>query len=619
MKSQQQESDPDTIAAILSGDADQFAELVRRYERLAFAVALGILSDAEMSKDVVQDAFIIAYRDLKKLRDCERFAAWLRGIVRRTAFGALRERDRVRALVDELTVDGRNAANDAGESAGHMRLSVRLALRRLTGDQREAVSLHYINGMSYAAIARLTGTTEAAVQGRLQRARERLRHEIRAIEEDLTMSRPDKDLIVKIQTEIEAMAEGGREQGWAMAELSNIGDPAVHPLCEALVDPRVTLREAAARTLCRIGDPRALRPIVRLLNSYDLYQFSKTGGLLAIPGMRDELLQLARGEEELVRAQAFYSLAMATGDTGVRDELIRLYWDQPRDRHHVLWAVYELDATAAQELINNHALTGTDALLRRRIVLLCDGRGYVPPLDICVVAAHKPYPRDGGGLEAMARIILRHGDAGRHALSRLLASGTRDAQVIGALGLATMGSSDARDVLIAEMRRPRQNRYRTKLMARTLAQHFGNDALQLLESPDRAFRRLHAIAWAVVHSGNVPDDTTIDALSRTGTPAVRAAALRLHVRRHGVESIDDLRACLQRGGPRKLTRAAFKEMARLREAAYSTVDAMFESRYWTERKAAVALLRRWRRLEPEHRERAALDRHIAVRQAAALG
>ena len=108
----------------------------------------------------------------------------------------------------------------------------------------------------------------------------------------------------------------------------------------------------------------------------------------------------------------------------------------------------------------------------------------------------------------------------------------------------------------------------------------------------------------------------VEVLSRTGTPAARAAAVRILARQRGAEFIHELRRCLREGRPRKVAQEAFRQMQRLGKAAMPTVQQMLDSDHWTERKAAYCLLRRWEKLTAELRRRGQADGHVAVRDAA---
>ena len=85
------------VRAALAGDTEPFCALVRRYQDHAYGVALGVLSDVHLALDAAQEAFLCAYCDLAKLKDPARFAGWLCGIARNTAFEVRRDRERLPA------------------------------------------------------------------------------------------------------------------------------------------------------------------------------------------------------------------------------------------------------------------------------------------------------------------------------------------------------------------------------------------------------------------------------------------------------------------------------------------------------------------------------------------
>jgi RNA polymerase sigma-70 factor (ECF subfamily) len=138
---------PDTtlVAEARAGDREAFCELVRRYQDHAYGLAVALVSDFDLAQDVVQEAFVSAYCDLAKLRDPERFAGWLRGIVRNTARRALRDREHDRLLVERLAHLGAEAepVRSPAEPAETIerREVVQRALEGLPRRNREAVTL----------------------------------------------------------------------------------------------------------------------------------------------------------------------------------------------------------------------------------------------------------------------------------------------------------------------------------------------------------------------------------------------------------------------------------------------------------------------------------------------
>ena len=98
--------DRDLVEAAQRGDREAYVDLIRpRYRRL-FTIAHRILRDVDRAEDALQETLVIAWRDLRGLRDPDRFDAWLgRVLVRESIDHASRERRRVTNL-RVLPVDG---------------------------------------------------------------------------------------------------------------------------------------------------------------------------------------------------------------------------------------------------------------------------------------------------------------------------------------------------------------------------------------------------------------------------------------------------------------------------------------------------------------------------------
>ena len=101
-----------------------------------------------------------------------------------------------------------------------------------------------------------------------------------------------------------------------------------------------------------------------------------------------------------------------------------------------------------------------------------------------------------------------------------------------------------------------------------------------------------------------------------GQPTVRAEALGRLVEQSGPAVLPELRRCLAEGRPKKLAREAFWRIHALGPEAEPVILQMLDSPLWTERKAAVCLLRRWGRLTDQQKVRAEGEPHVAVRHAA---
>jgi RNA polymerase sigma factor (sigma-70 family) len=161
------------------GDRDAFSELVARSIGRLTAVARMILRDEYTAQDAVQDAFIEAWRSLPGLRDPDRFEAWMRRVLMRSCFVAIKRNKRVHAVEIQLTpADEPAIAGVERQLDDHDQLERGLA--RLTADQRAVVALVYYLDLPLADAAQAIGVPLGTLKSRLNRATQALRAAIEA-------------------------------------------------------------------------------------------------------------------------------------------------------------------------------------------------------------------------------------------------------------------------------------------------------------------------------------------------------------------------------------------------------------------------------------------------------
>ena len=133
--------DREVVEAARSGDREAYADLIRvRGDRL-YALAQRILRDVDRADDALQEALVIAWRDLPGLRDPGRFDAWLHRLVVRACLAeATRERRRI-ANLRVLPIDVPNAGDDFLSVADRDQLEQ--GFRRLTPQQRALLVLRH--------------------------------------------------------------------------------------------------------------------------------------------------------------------------------------------------------------------------------------------------------------------------------------------------------------------------------------------------------------------------------------------------------------------------------------------------------------------------------------------
>jgi len=160
----------DLVELAQGGDHDAFTALVLGLGDRLFRVAKLILRDVDQAEDAVQDALVRAWRELPRLRDPDRFDAWIRRMVVNACYDTARKQRR-RVEVHVLP--------PAGESDRSNDLIVRErlegAFRRLPVDQRAVLVLHHYIGLSLLEVAEAAGVPVGTAKSRLHYATRSMR------------------------------------------------------------------------------------------------------------------------------------------------------------------------------------------------------------------------------------------------------------------------------------------------------------------------------------------------------------------------------------------------------------------------------------------------------------
>ena len=150
------------------GDVEAFDALARVVGDRCMAIAYRILRDVDLADDAVQAALILAWRDLRQLRDLDRFEPWLHRILTRECYAEARRRRRWSADLRVLPADH---LVDAGDylTINH-RDELDRAFRRLTLEQRAVLVYHHYLGLPVAEVAERVGVPVGTVKSRLHHA-----------------------------------------------------------------------------------------------------------------------------------------------------------------------------------------------------------------------------------------------------------------------------------------------------------------------------------------------------------------------------------------------------------------------------------------------------------------
>lgn len=174
---------PDDEAAVIrarDGDEDAFRLLVERHSRHVYRLAYRMTGRAEDAEDVVQDAFVRAYRQLNRFEARSNFSTWLYRIAFNCAVDYTRSRQH-RARPDSLDATGARAIKTTGPSAhdlayaGEIDSSVRRALLELSNQERAAFVLRHYQGYSIDEICRALDIRTNAAKHAVFRAVRKMR------------------------------------------------------------------------------------------------------------------------------------------------------------------------------------------------------------------------------------------------------------------------------------------------------------------------------------------------------------------------------------------------------------------------------------------------------------
>ena len=168
--------DTEVIARVLAGEKQQFEHLVRRYQSALYRHAVAIVLDHDVAADMVQDAFVRAYVNLRQCRDHSRFRAWLFQTLRNRCLDYLKDASRRNVRLEDAAEPLLDDADGPGAQAARneLRTRVRRALAQLPPALRETFVLHYVDGMPYDRMAELLDVSVSALKMRALRAREAL-------------------------------------------------------------------------------------------------------------------------------------------------------------------------------------------------------------------------------------------------------------------------------------------------------------------------------------------------------------------------------------------------------------------------------------------------------------
>ncbi len=187
--SAQQQTDREVVLRARDGDHGAFCVLVKRHEARVYALALRLLRDPDWAQDAVQEAFLKAYRALRKFEGRSAFGTWMYRLTynhcldmrRADKSGRYVEWDEERTVGADsgvsFAIDSSRSVRGPGEEAerGELREQLAKAIDTLPDSLRQTLVMREVGGLGYAEIADQLDIPKGTVMSRLFHARKRLR------------------------------------------------------------------------------------------------------------------------------------------------------------------------------------------------------------------------------------------------------------------------------------------------------------------------------------------------------------------------------------------------------------------------------------------------------------
>ena len=179
------EEDAQMVAAVLDGDSTAYRGLVEKYQNRVYSMVYGMVRSREDARDLAQEAFVKAFKNLKTFRLESSFYTWLYRIAMNVAIDFIRKRKRRAVAGFDEGIAAKDA--DGGIAEIHHTDSPSVSLERkqlysqimesleqLPTDQKQVILLRELEGLSYKEISEIMGIPEGTVMSRLFYARKKM-------------------------------------------------------------------------------------------------------------------------------------------------------------------------------------------------------------------------------------------------------------------------------------------------------------------------------------------------------------------------------------------------------------------------------------------------------------
>lgn len=165
------------IKKVLNGDTEAFRYFVSQYKDLAFSVAVSVVKDEFTAADVVQEAFVKAFENLKSFKGKSKFSSWFIRIVINESYKIV-QRNKVKYSDESFELEA--ISKDALQEADQ-KFYVNEVLKIMAPNESLVLRLFYLNENSVKEICEMTGWEESKVKVTLYRARKSMEQKMKKL------------------------------------------------------------------------------------------------------------------------------------------------------------------------------------------------------------------------------------------------------------------------------------------------------------------------------------------------------------------------------------------------------------------------------------------------------
>jgi len=170
MKKERVRSEREILELVKKGNREAYQEIVSRYMKTAYYIALGLVHNHQDALDISQEAFIRAFRRIKSFNAERRFFPWFYQLMKNLCIDHLKRTSRMK----EVPLDGIQVLDEKKEDE-EMKRVLWKGIEELAFEQREVIILRYFRQLSYQEISEIVGKPIGTVMSSLYYAKKRLK------------------------------------------------------------------------------------------------------------------------------------------------------------------------------------------------------------------------------------------------------------------------------------------------------------------------------------------------------------------------------------------------------------------------------------------------------------